>query len=80
MYEVAVGLHNSGVDVPLNLDDIYELALVVSDMSKVEIPEKAPLIGPEALAHRSGIHQDGAVKTKDMEKGAYRPIKPSRSF
>ena len=46
-------------------------------MSKVKIYEKAPLIGPEALAHRSGIHQDGAVKTKDMEKGAYRPIHPS---
>ena len=77
MYEVAVALHNSGVDVPLNLGSIYELALVISDMSKVEIAEKAPLIGPEALAHRSGIHQDGAVKTKDMEKGAYRPIHPT---
>lgn len=77
MYEVAVALHNSNVDVPLNLKEIYELALVVSDMSKVPIAEKAPLIGPEALAHRSGIHQDGAVKTKDMEKGAYRPIHPT---
>lgn len=77
MYEVAVALHNSGVDVPLNLGEIYELALTVADMSKTEIPEKAPLIGPEALAHRSGIHQDGAVKTKDMEKGAYRPIHPT---
>lgn len=77
MYEVAVALHNSGVDVPLNLGEIYELALVVSDMAKVPIAEKAPLIGPEALAHRSGIHQDGAVKTKDMEKGAYRPIHPT---
>lgn len=77
MYEVAVALHNSGVDVPLNLSKIYELALVISDMSNVNIYEKAPLIGPEALAHRSGIHQDGAIKTKDMEKGAYRPIHPS---
>lgn len=77
MYEVAVALHNSNVDVPLNLGEIYELALVVSDMAKVPIAEKAPLIGPEALAHRSGIHQDGAVKTKDMEKGAYRPIHPT---
>lgn len=77
MYEVAIALHNSDVDVPLNLSDIYELSLLVSDMSKVAIPEKAPLIGPEALAHRSGIHQDGAVKTKDMEKGAYRPIHPT---
>ena len=77
IYEVAVALHNSGVDVPLNLGEIYELALFTADLSKVAIPEKAPLTGPEALAHRSGIHQDGAVKTKDMEKGAYRPIHPS---
>ena len=77
LYEVAVALHNSGVDVPLNLEKIYELALTVAEMSKVPVFEKAPLIGPDALAHRSGIHQDGAVKTKDMEKGAYRPIHPS---
>lgn len=77
LYEVAIALHNSGVDVPLDLSKIYELALTVSDMSKVPIYEKAPLIGYDALAHRSGIHQDGAVKTKDMEKGAYRPIHPS---
>lgn len=77
MYEVAIALHNSNVEVPLNLGEIYELALVVSDMAKVPIADKAPLIGTEALAHRSGIHQDGAVKTKDMEKGAYRPIHPT---
>ena len=76
-YEVAVALHNSGVDVPVDLSKIYETALIVAQMSKVPIPEKAPLIGPDALAHRSGIHQDGALKTKDMEKGAYRPIHPS---
>lgn len=77
LLEVAVALHNSSVDVPLNLGCIYETALTVSEMSKIPIYEKAPLIGPDALAHRSGIHQDGAVKTKDMEKGAYRPIHPS---
>ncbi len=77
MYEVAVALHNSGVDVPLKLSDIYELALTISDMAKIRIPDLAPLVGAEALAHRSGIHQDGAIKTKDMEKGAYRPIHPT---
>ena len=76
-YEVAVALHNAGVDVPVDLSKIYETALIVAQMSKVPIYEKAPLIGPDALAHRSGIHQDGAYKTKDMEKGAYRPIHPS---
>ena len=77
LLEVAVALHNSDVEVPLNLGKIYETALTVAEMSKIPIFEKAPLIGPDALAHRSGIHQDGAVKTKDMEKGAYRPIHPS---
>ena len=68
-YEVAVALYNSGVDVPVDLSKIYETALIVAQMSKVEIYEKAPLVGPDALAHRSGIHQDGALKTKDMEFG-----------
>ena len=77
IYEVAIALHNSNVDVPLNLGEIYELALIVSEMAKVPVPEKAPLVGLESLAHRSGIHQDGAVKTKDMQKGAYRPIHPT---
>ena len=75
--QVAVALHNNGVEVPVNLDKIYETAMIISQMSKVQIYEKAPLVGPEALAHRSGIHQDGAIKTKDMEFGAYRPIHPS---
>ncbi len=75
--QVAVALHNNGVDVPINLDKIYETAITVSQMSRVPIYEKAPLVGPEALAHRSGIHQDGAIKTKDMDFGAYRPIRPS---
>lgn len=74
MYEVAVALHNCGVDVPLHLEEIYETALLVSKWAQVPIYSKAPLIGTEAVAHRSGIHQDGASKTKGMKKGAYRPI------
>lgn len=77
IYEVAISLHNSGVSVPLDLSEIYETAVLVAEMSNIPIFEKSPLIGPDALAHRSGIHQDGAFKTKDMEKGAYRPIHPS---
>jgi 2-isopropylmalate synthase len=76
-YEVATVLHNANIELPIDLSKIYETALIISDMSKVQIYEKAPLIGPEALAHRSGIHQDGAIKTQNMEKGAYRPIHPS---
>jgi len=77
IYEVAVCLHNCGIDVPLNMNEIYETALTVSEMSGIPIHEKMPLIGEDALAHRSGIHQDGASKTQGMKKGAYRPIHPS---
>ena len=75
--QVVVALHNSGVETGINLDKLYETALLISQMSKIKIYEKAPLIGPDALAHRSGIHQDGAIKTKTMDFGAYRPINPS---
>lgn len=76
MYEVAVALYNSDVDVPLNMQNIYETALLTSEMANVPIWEKAPIIGHDALAHRSGIHQDGVVKTKHLDKGAYRAFNP----
>ena len=75
--QVAVALNNCGIKTDIDLSKIYETALIISQMSNIKIYEKAPLIGPEALAHRSGIHQDGAIKTKDMNFGAYRPIHPS---
>ncbi len=76
IYEVAIALYNSGVDVPLNMQNIYETAILTSEMANVPIWEKAPIIGHDALAHRSGIHQDGVVKTKHLEKGAYRAFNP----
>ena len=76
MYEVAVALYNSDVDVPLNMQYIYETALLTSEMADVPIWEKAPIVGYDALAHRSGIHQDGVVKTKHLAKGAYRAFNP----
>jgi len=75
--QVAVALHNCGIETDIDLSKIYETALTISQMSNTKIYEKAPLIGPEALAHRSGIHQDGAIKTKEMNFGAYRPIHPN---
>jgi len=76
LYEVAVSLYNSDVDVPLNMEYMYETALLTSEMADVPIWEKAPIVGYDALAHRSGIHQDGVVKTKHLAKGAYRAFNP----
>ncbi len=77
MYEVACALANCGEDVPINMEEIYETALLVSEWSNIPIYEKAPLVGSDVVAHRSGIHQDGAAKTKGMKKGAYRAIDSS---
>jgi len=77
IYEVACALHNCGENVPLHLDAIYESALLVSEWAQVPLYEKAPLVGLDVVAHRSGIHQDGAAKTKGLEKGAYRAINGS---
>lgn len=74
MYEVVCALANCGEDVPINMGEIYETALRVSEWARVPIYEKAPLVGSDVVAHRSGIHQDGAAKTKGMKKGAYRAI------
>ncbi len=72
MYETACALSACGIEVPLNFDAIFETAHLVSRMTGIAIPEKAPLIGEDIVSHRSGMHQDGASKTKNLEKGAYR--------
>lgn len=76
MYEVAVALHNSDVHVPLAMDKFFESSKLVADMSQVPVWEKAPVIGSDVLAHRSGIHQDGANKTKGLSKGQYIAFDP----
>lgn len=77
IYEVACALYNCEEQVPLHMDAIYESALLVSEWAQVPLYEKAPLVGLDVVAHRSGIHQDGAAKTKGLAKGAYRAISGS---
>jgi 2-isopropylmalate synthase len=76
IYEVAVALLNSGVEVDLNFSEIQNTANLISRMSNIPIHEKAPLIGSDVFAHRSGIHQDGVLKTQHLKKSAYGAIDP----
>ncbi|MBQ9090288.1 MAG: 2-isopropylmalate synthase [Alphaproteobacteria bacterium] len=76
MYEVAVALYNSDIHVPLRMNKFYETAQLVSQMANIPIWEKAPLMGSDSLAHRSGIHQNGANKTKGLKKGQYIAFSP----
>ncbi len=59
------------------MEEIFPTAKLVSKMSGIPIHEKAPLIGSDVFAHRSGIHQDGVNKTKHLKKSAYGAIDPS---
>ncbi len=76
IFEVAIALHNSGVELDLNLEEIFPTAELISKMSGIPIHEKAPLIGEDVFSHRSGIHQDGVLKTNHLKKNAYGAIDP----
>ncbi|MBP9886685.1 MAG: 2-isopropylmalate synthase [Leptospiraceae bacterium] len=76
LFEVACALYNCGENVDLAMEEIYSTAILVSEMSGIPIHEKAPLIGSDVFAHRSGIHQDGVNKTKHLKKSAYGAIDP----
>lgn len=76
LFEVACALYNCGEEVDLHMEEIYPTAILVSQMSGIPIHEKAPLIGSDVFAHRSGIHQDGVNKTKHLKKSAYGAIDP----
>lgn len=76
-YEVSCALHNCGVETNVNYKNFYKTAQLVSQMSGIPIPEKAPVIGEDVFSHRSGIHQDGVAKTIDKEKNAYGAFDPA---
>ncbi len=71
LFEVAVALYNAGISIPLKMNQFYYTACFVADMAHIEIAEKAPLMGSDCFVHRSGVHQDGANKTKSLFKQQY---------
>ena len=76
IYEVACALKNCGEEIDLRMDKFYETAQFISMMTSIPIHEKAPIIGEDIFSHRSGIHQDGVVKTKNETKNLYGAFSP----
>lgn len=74
LFEIAAVLNNCGTGTGLNMKLFAKTAARIAELSDTPIHPKAPLFGKEVTMHRSGIHQDGAAKTKSMAKGAYRPM------
>lgn len=54
------------------LKEIYRTSRLVSRMTGVEVPKNKAIVGDNAFAHESGIHQDGVLK----EKSTYEIIRP----
>ncbi len=65
--EVAMILntHKIGYETRINSTKIYPLSMLVSKMMRMPIQPNKAIVGANAFAHSSGIHQDGVLKNRD---------------
>ncbi len=58
---------HKNVDVHTNIDSkhIYALSLLVSKMMRMPVQPNKAIVGRNAFAHSSGIHQDGMIKNRE---------------
>ncbi|MFU8795552.1 MAG: 2-isopropylmalate synthase, partial [Dethiobacteria bacterium] len=67
--EIAVALRIRGNHFPyytdLNFPEIYRTSRLVSKLTRISIPSNKAVVGLNAFAHSSGIHQDGILKNKE---------------
>lgn len=64
--EIAVALHTRrdfyNAVSPLNLSETINMSNLVSHFSAISVPPNKAVVGRNAFAHESGIHQDGVLK------------------
>lgn len=67
--EIAVALRIRNNSLPyytdINFPEIYRTSRMVSKLSGISVPVNKAVIGVNAFAHSSGIHQDGVLKHKE---------------
>ncbi|MEI4830370.1 2-isopropylmalate synthase [Bacillus sp. FJAT-53711] len=75
--EVAVALHirndHYGASTSMQLKEIKATSTLVSRLTGMIVPKNKAIVGANAFAHESGIHQDGVLK----EASTYEIISPS---
>ncbi len=66
--EIAVALRIRQNHFPyytdLNFSEIYRTSRLVSKLTSISVPANKAVVGLNAFAHSSGIHQDGILKNK----------------
>ncbi|MCL1990385.1 MAG: 2-isopropylmalate synthase [Defluviitaleaceae bacterium] len=67
--EVATALHIRkdfyGVDIPIIFSETINTSQLVSRLAGVSVPPNKAVVGLNAFAHESGIHQDGVLKNPE---------------
>ncbi|AEO08368.1 2-isopropylmalate synthase [Buchnera aphidicola] len=54
-----------GVSTNINHKEIYRTSQIVSSICNMPIPSNKAIVGSNAFAHSSGIHQDGVLKNRE---------------
>ena len=63
-----------GVETGVRLEEIARTSRLVSHLTGIEVPPNKAVVGANAFAHESGIHQDGVLK----ERTTYEILDPTR--
>lgn len=63
---MAIKLHGKemGVKTDINTKKIYPISKMVSSLMRMPVQPNKAIVGRNAFAHSSGIHQDGVLKNK----------------
>jgi len=64
--------HQLGLHTNINTKNIYEISRLVSTQMRMPVQPNKAIVGGNAFAHSSGIHQDGFLKNREN----YEIIKP----
>ena len=56
---------NLGLDTNINSKLLYETSLKVSELMGMPVQPNKAIVGSNAFAHSSGIHQDGVIKKRE---------------
>ncbi|SFH04007.1 2-isopropylmalate synthase [Desulfotomaculum arcticum] len=62
-----------GLETGINTEEIYRTSKLVSKLTGMEIQPNKAVVGKNAFAHESGIHQDGVLK----ERTTYEIMNPT---
>lgn len=62
-----------GLDTGINTEEIYRTSKLVSKLTGMDIQHNKAVVGKNAFAHESGIHQDGVLK----ERTTYEIMNPA---